>query len=68
LLTDENGKEEILSSNVLRLSTKSKKEITPFLEKNKAIEDFKKKSMHMIPSGKQLPGRSSHSIRDRIDI
>lgn len=68
LLTDENGNEEILSSNMLRLSTKSKKEITPYLEKNQAIEEIKKKSMHMIPSAKQLPLKSAHSIRDKHNV
>jgi hypothetical protein len=54
---------------VLRLSTKSKKEITPYLEKNQAIEDIKKRSTHMIPSGKQIPPpKSGHSIREKHNV
>lgn len=37
VLTDEKGKEEMLSSNVLKLSMRSNKKVTAFLDKNQAI-------------------------------
>ena len=37
VMTDEKGKEEILSSNVLKLSMRSNKKVTAFLDKNQAI-------------------------------
>lgn len=67
VMTDETGREQILSSNILKISMRSKKVITPFLEKNHVIEEMKKKSMHMIPSGKYISGVSSKSIREKFE-
>ena len=38
VMVDESGKEQILSSNILKMPNKSKKAIAPYLEKNHAIE------------------------------
>ena len=41
---------------------RSRKQVNPYMEKNQAIEEIKKKSSHLIPSFKQImPSMARHS-------
>lgn len=68
-LTDETGKEQFVTSNVLKMSMRSKKLISPYLEKNATIERIREKTLTIKLLG-QLPlatdsGHSVSSIQDK---
>jgi hypothetical protein len=66
-LVDETGKEQYITSNVLKLSMRSKKMITPYLDKNPTIERIRKKSVtsHQILQPKSNSGNSIASIIEK---
>lgn len=69
-LVDENGKEQYITSNVLMMNMRSKKTITPYLDKNQTIERIRTKSVtsQQILQQNTNSGNSISSIFDKNKV
>lgn len=69
-LVDENGKEQYITSNVLMMNMRSKKMITPYLDKNQTIERIRTKSVtsQQILQQNTNSGNSISSIFDKNKV